>query len=130
MLLTLAACAGDEITRPDPVVPGADAGTEVTDAFPDAPVAVWSDAEKCENMCQAYCVHKSMCDGSSVDACRMTLDEENGGTCQQRAGLFDEVPQSQVQACIDAIAAMSCPAFLHLYDTGEGMPPPCDGILI
>jgi hypothetical protein len=168
LLLLVAACAGGGVSEPDPVVPGADAATEVTDAFPDArvdaaapppdarppspdarppspdarppspdarppdaaPAAAWSDAEKCENMCQSYCVHKYMCDRSSIDACRMAIDDADGGTCQQRAGLFEDIPQSQVEACIDAIEAMTCPDFLHMYNTGEGVPAPCHGILI
>ena len=35
----------------------------------------------------------------------------------------------QVQGCIDAIEAMSCTDFLHMYNTGEGVPAICKGIL-
>jgi len=176
LLLVVAGCTGNEVSEPDPVVTGADAGTEVTDALPaarvdgapvapdahqtsppdahqtsppdahqasppdaprppDAAVAVpdaavaWSNTEKCENMCQSYCVHKYMCDGSSIDECRMAIDEADGGTCEERAGLFKDIPQSQVEACIDAIEAMTCPEFLNMYNTGEGVPAPCHGIL-
>jgi hypothetical protein len=112
-----------------------DAATEVgadatAPAPPDARSTAWSDAEKCEHMCQSYCVHKHMCDASPVDACRMDIDAADGGTCAERAHLFRNVAQAQVEACIAAIEAMSCTAFLRMYSTGEGVPDVCRGILI
>jgi hypothetical protein len=119
----LVACAGnDDTTTRDPITPAADAGVEAMTA--------WSDAEKCENMCQRYCVKRYMCDGSEIDACRMAIDEADGGTCEERAPLFEDIAESRVRACIDAVEAMTCTAFLHMYDTGEGVPSPCHGILI
>jgi hypothetical protein len=111
VLLLLTACAGSEVSAP--------AEQE----------AVWSDAEKCDHMCMAYCVRENMCDGGAILACRMALDHADGGTCMERAKLFTPVPQAQVEACIDAIDAMTCPAFLELYDSGKGVPAPCVGIL-
>jgi hypothetical protein len=80
-------------------------------------------------MCQTYCVHKYMCDGSDVDECRMAIDEADGGTCAERAYMFEDISQARVQACIDAIREMSCPDFLHMYNTGRGIPSECYGIL-
>jgi hypothetical protein len=108
-LVLLAGCAG---SSPDPAAP-----------------AAWTDQEKCENICQSYCVHKSGCDGSSIPACRMAIDHADGGTCVVRARLFRDIAEEQVQECIDAVDAMSCPAFLDMYDTGANVPAPCAGIL-
>jgi hypothetical protein len=127
----LGACSGeDQVTRTPGLLPPPDAGVaDVATTPPDA-APPWSDATKCENLCQRYCVHKHMCDGSSIDTCRMAIDEADGGTCAERADLFRDIPQAQVEACIDAIEAMSCPAFLRMFNTGEGVPPVCHGILI
>ena len=46
-----------------------------------------------------------------------------------RAVLFRNIPQSQVQACIDATNAMTCTELLDMYRTGQGVPAPCQGIL-
>ncbi len=81
-------------------------------------------------MCQAYCVHKYMCDGSSIEECRMAIDEDEGGTCPERDDMFENVEQHEVEACIEAIQDMSCPAFLRMFNTGMGVPQPCHGILI
>jgi hypothetical protein len=113
LFLTLAAC-GDSSSRPDAVSPS---------------LAVWTDFEKCSNMCQSYCVHLNACDGIDVTSCRMAIDHADGGDCRVRAAAFASIPQSQVQACIDATSAMSCAEFVALYDTGRGMPAPCVGIL-
>jgi hypothetical protein len=97
---------------------------------PPDPEPVWSDAVKCENMCQSYCVHKYMCDGSDIGACRMAIDEADGGTCTQRAHLFSDLSQGQVEACISAIEEMSCRAFVYMFNTGDGVPKACVGIII
>jgi hypothetical protein len=114
--------------RPDAAPPRPDAAPPRPDAAPPPPPP-WTDFEKCENMCQSYCLHKSTCDGSSVAQCRMHINDADGGTCEERAYLFANIPQSHVEACIDAVDAMSCPAFLHMYNTGQGIPAPCVGIL-
>jgi hypothetical protein len=97
------------------------------DAAP--PPAAWTDQQKCENMCQSYCVHRYNCDGTPITECRMAIDDADGGTCVQRAYLFSDISESQVQACIDAINAMSCTDFERMYNTGAGMPTSCKGIL-
>lgn len=112
---------------PPPVVDAAPPPPRV-DAAPPPP-GPWSNTQKCENMCQSYCVHLYNCDGSSIEECRMAIDMADGGTCDQRANLFADIPQAQVEACIADIDAMSCPDFLHMYNTGEGVPSSCHGIL-
>lgn len=113
------------------LVLGCGGGGDERPASPDATVAAgpWNDRQKCEHMCQAYCVHKSMCDGSEVADCREALDESDGGTCAERAELFAEITQQRVEACIAVVEAMSCPAFLHMYNYGTGVPSECNGIL-
>jgi len=105
------------------------AAADGTDVAPPPPPKSWSDQQKCENMCQGYCVQRQMCDGTSVDRCRMTIDQADGGTCARRAHLFENLSEQEVQACIDAIAAMACPDFLYMYSTGRGIPGACEGIL-
>lgn len=116
LAILLAGCSG-----------GGEPGT-TTDPEPQTP-GVWSNAQKCEHVCAAYCAVRGRCDGTSHDQCRMELDEADGGTCAERAALFDEVEQTQVQRCIDAVAAMSCDAFEEMFDTGKGVPEACRGIL-
>lgn len=91
--------------------------------------ASWTNVQKCEHVCAAYCGVRERCDGTAHDVCRMELDEADGGTCAERAGLFDEVPQDQVERCIEAVKAMSCEAFERMFNTGAGVPAECDGIL-
>jgi hypothetical protein len=106
---------------------GACAGSSADSVDAAAP---WSDSQKCANMCQSYCLHKNMCDNSSIEACRMALDHADGGTCVERANLFHPIPQQQVEDCIAAVQAMGCVDFLRMYDTGTGVPASCQGILI
>ena len=107
---------------------GAPAPARVSDA-PGPLAAAWSDGEKCANMCHNYCVHLNACNGTDVAACRMAIDHADGGDCTVRAVEFAKMPQSVVQACIDATNAMTCAQFLAMYNTGEGVPAPCVGIL-
>jgi hypothetical protein len=59
----------------------------------------------------------------------MAIDEADGGTCAERADLFDDISESQVRECIEAIEAMSCSQFLDMFNTGDDVPEECEGIL-
>jgi hypothetical protein len=117
-----------DVDAPDAAVP--DAAVPDARPPPDAAPRAWTDERKCEEMCQSYCVHLYMCNGSDVDECRMAIDEADGGTCEERAELFEDISQERVERCIAEIEAMSCEEFLRMYNTGRGVPDRCEGILI
>lgn len=98
-----------------------------TDGGPATP-AVWTNVDKCNQVCGAYCAVRQRCDGTPRDVCRMDIDDANGGTCTERAPLFDEVSQEQVQRCMAALAQLSCAQFERMFNTGEGVPAECQGI--
>jgi hypothetical protein len=128
------AAVPDARPPPDAAVPDArpppDAAVPDARPPPDAAPRAWTDERKCEEMCQSYCVHLYMCNGSDVDECRMAIDEADGGTCEERAELFEDISQERVERCIAEIEAMSCEEFLRMYNTGRGVPDRCEGILI
>jgi hypothetical protein len=93
------------------------------------PDPTWSDVDKCNAMCGAYCSKRYFCDGTPADACRAAIDADNGGPCEGRGHTFADIPQEQVQSCIAALQNMSCADFLSMFNTGAGIPGPCQGIL-
>jgi len=129
----VAACSGVDEPLPEPhpgrIVPARDGGTAAQDGGAPEPTR-WTNVEKCNNMCESYCVKRELCDGTPIEECRMAIDDADGGTCAERADLFADIPESQVRACIAAINEMTCPEFVRMINTGESVPQPCHGILV
>jgi hypothetical protein len=114
------------VSEPDASVPDARIVVSRPDAAPPQP---WSNVTKCERMCGSYCMRRFVCANVPLEKCRMAIDDAEGGTCEERGDEFRKVSQEKVQACIDAIEAMSCTDFMRMFNTGSGVPAPCHGIL-
>ena len=112
-----------------PNPPGEPPPEPAPDAHPPTSGTTWSDVDKCNQMCGAYCMKRYLCDGTAESTCRAAIDADNGGPCESRGDTFAQFSQERVESCIDSIQAMSCSAFLDMFNTGSGVPSACQGIL-